>query len=348
MVARSFYAFDSEALTVDASSPSMTQGSSIINNSSTPVGTVFTYTAGFPSELVHLEDTSGSADKLEDDQEGGHIITDGGSLVANGTMIEAESFHYLQQEDLFGNPVGPVVTVTVFSQGGKTSDVWGFSTDVPLIDGAIYEKTGGSNTGTAEYETFVPCFVAGTAIATSRGIRAVESLRPGDRVLTRDNGYQPLVWTGIKRLNREWLASCPHLQPVRIAADTFGAGCPEQDLWVSPQHRVLLRNSQCEITFGAREVLCAASFLTSKNGIRQVAVPQATYVHLMFEQHQVVLSNGLWTESFQPGAQLFETGSAETRREILAIFPELADSSQTPFPSARMVLKPHETALVLQ
>ncbi len=347
MVARSFYAFDSEALTVDASSPNMTPGSSIINNSSTPTGTVFTYSSGYSSELVHLEDTSGSADTLEDDQEGGHIITDGGSLVANGSMIEAESFHYLQQEDDFGNPVGPVITVTVFSQGGKTSDVWGFSNDVPLIDGATYQKIGGSNKGTAEYESFVPCFAAGTAIATSRGHRRVESLRPGDLVLTRDNGYQPVVWTGIKRLNRTWLARCPHLQPVRIAAGSFGPGRPEQDLWVSPQHRILLRSAACDMNFGEREALAAAAFLTPRQGVRQLAVPQATYVHLMFEQHQVVLSNGLWSESFQPGARLFKEGCAVTQREILTLFPDLKETAYAPFEAARIVLKAHEAALVL-
>lgn len=347
MVARSFYAFDSEALTVDASSPKMTPGSSIINNSSTPTGTVFTYSAGYDSELVHLEDTSGSADKLEDDQAGGHIITDGGSLVANGAMIEAESFHYLQQEDDFGNPVGPVITVTVFSQGGKTSDVWGFSTDVPLIDGATYEKIGGSNKGTAEYESFVPCFAAGTGIATSKGLRPVERLRPGDLVLTRDNGYQPLVWTGIRKLDRNWLARCPHLQPVRIAAHSFGAGRPERDLWVSPQHRILLRSSACEVNFGEREAFAAAAHLPQQHGVRQVTVPQATYVHLLFEQHQVVLSDGLWSESFQPGARLFREGCADTQREILALFPDLKETAYAPFEAARMVLKPHEAALAL-
>ena len=61
----------------------------------------------------------------------------------------------------------------------------------------------------------------------------------------------------------------------------------------------------------------------------------------------MVLSNGLWSESFQPGARLFKEGCAVTQREILTLFPDLKETAYAPFEAARIVLKAHEAALVL-
>jgi hypothetical protein len=48
------------------------------------------------------------------------------------------------------------------------------------------------------YDDYVApiCFVTGTRIATPGGARPVETLAPGDLVMTRDHGAQPLLWTG--------------------------------------------------------------------------------------------------------------------------------------------------------
>jgi hypothetical protein len=60
----------------------------------------------------------------------------------------------------------------------------------------------------------------------------------------------------------------------------------------------------------------------------------------------VVLSNGLWSESFQPGLRLLRDGCADTRREILSLFPELSQPDVPPYAPARMVLKPKESQLL--
>ncbi|NNJ68922.1 MAG: type I secretion protein, partial [Boseongicola sp.] len=41
-----------------------------------------------------------------------------------------------------------------------------------------------------------PCFTPGTLIATDRGPIAVEALRTGDRLVTRDNGLRRVHWIG--------------------------------------------------------------------------------------------------------------------------------------------------------
>jgi hypothetical protein len=63
MVQRQFAAFDNEAFDVDPSSTSLTVGSPIINNSSTPVGTTFNFTGGFEYLSIILEDTSSQPDQ---------------------------------------------------------------------------------------------------------------------------------------------------------------------------------------------------------------------------------------------------------------------------------------------
>ena len=67
--------------------------------------------------------------------------------------------------------------------------------------------TGGAadNTFFTSENTMVPCFTPGTLIETADGEVDVADLRPGDLVLTRDNGYQEVHWVGAKKLSGEEL-----------------------------------------------------------------------------------------------------------------------------------------------
>ena len=62
------------------------------------------------------------------------------------------------------------------------------------------------------------CFTPGTLIATSDGPRPVETIRPGDRVQTRDGEPEEVLWTGSRRLTGARLYALPALRPVRIRA----------------------------------------------------------------------------------------------------------------------------------
>lgn len=99
----------------------------------------------------------------------------------------------------------------------------------------------------------VPCFVAGTLIRTPDGDVPVETLHPGDLVLTMDDGPQPLRWTGSRTVPARG-----GLAPICIRAGTFG---DHGKLLISPQHRILVRDSLAELLFGRSEVLVAAKIL---------------------------------------------------------------------------------------
>ena len=78
-----------------------------------------------------------------------------------------------------------------------------------------------------------------------------------------------------------------------------------------------------------------------------VEVSWVTYVHIMFEQHEVILSDGSWTESFQPGDQSLAGIGAAQRNEILELFPELGTREGIDgYISARRSLKKHEAQLL--
>ena len=195
-------------------------------------------------------------------------------------------------------------------------------------------------------EKVVTCFTPGTLIATARGPEAVERLVPGDLIMTRDHGLQPLRWVGRRDLSLADLIAGPKLQPVRIAAGALGAGLPLRDMLVSPQHRMLMTGARAEMLFGEDEVLVAALHLTALPGVEQVLTRGVTYLHLMFDNHEVIEADGAWSESFQPAARSLRDLGDEQRAEIVALFPDLAGGPVS-VPAARLTLKAHEARVLL-
>ncbi|WP_341861585.1 cadherin-like domain-containing protein [Gymnodinialimonas sp. 57CJ19] len=198
-----------------------------------------------------------------------------------------------------------------------------------------------------EIENVIPCFTPGAMIATPRGEVPVETLREGDKVITRDNGIQEIRWTGNRTLNRTELAEGNGLKPILIKAGSLGRNLPERDMLVSPQHRVLITGETPQLYFEESEVLVAAKHLVGKQGVSVMDTMRTTYIHFMFDRHEVVLSDGAWTESFQPGDQTLGAMGEATREEILALFPELAtEGGLTDYAAARRSLKAHEAKLL--
>ena len=198
-----------------------------------------------------------------------------------------------------------------------------------------------------EIENVIPCFTPGSLIATPKGEVPVETLHVGDKVITRDNGIQEIRWTGRRILTRDELNRAPHLQPVRIKAGALGYGLPERDMLVSPQHRMLIAGDRSQRYFEESEVLVAARHLVRDGAIHKIAAPQTTYIHFMFDRHEVILCNGAWTESFQPGDQTLGAMGQAARDEIVALFPELATpSGVNGYSAARRALKGDEAKLL--
>lgn len=203
----------------------------------------------------------------------------------------------------------------------------------------IESSTGESDTAFVNLN-MVPCFVAGTLIETAEGKMPVEVLESGDLILTRDQGYQPLRWIGQRDVD-----AIGKMAPIEIAENTFGE---HGVLRVSPLHRILIQNEMAELLFGEPEVLVAAKELVNDHSVRVREGGSVTYVHLLFDRHQIVISNGLESESFLPGGQITNLFEEEAVAEICALFPNLDPHTGEGYSkSARRILRKYEAELLL-
>ncbi|PFG63357.1 Ca2+-binding RTX toxin-like protein [Thioclava sp. ES.031] len=240
---------------------------------------------------------------------------------------------------------GPLRVHSTVTDYDPVSGVSTYAGTVDFLDGS------GNVTGTLEFsnmEDIIPCFTPGTLIATPRGEVPVETLREGDKVLTRDNGIQEVRWAGRAEMSRERLQHAPHLKPVLIRKGSLGNDLPERDMMVSPNHRMLVANDKTALYFEEHEVLVAAKHLVANRGVDTVETLGTSYLHFMFDRHEVLLANGSWTESFQPGDQTLGGMGNSQRQEIFEIFPDLQTAKgRDSYHAARKTLKKHEANVLL-
>jgi hypothetical protein len=132
------------------------------------------------------------------------------------------------------------------------------------------------------------CFYAGTLIRTPGGEVPVETLRPGDLVLTAEGGPAPVRWVGRQTVSTRFADPLRAL-PIRIRAGALAEGIPARDLLLSPGHALRLGG-----------VLVQAGALVNGTSIlRERAVPEVfTYWHIELAEHALVFAEGAEAESF--------------------------------------------------
>ncbi|MEQ9038475.1 MAG: Hint domain-containing protein [Silicimonas sp.] len=187
-----------------------------------------------------------------------------------------------------------------------------------------------------------PCFTPGTLIATDRGQRPIETLRRGDKVVTRDNGLRRIYWIGRRDLGHDDLRNARRLQPVLVRAGALGEGAPSRDMLVSPNHRFLCEldpipgDSVCQ----SEEVLVAARHLIDHKSIRSAQTLGVSYIHLLCDRHQIILANGTWTETFHPDDMVLRALGNAHRLELMELFPDIMTiGASTRFPPARPIVE---------
>jgi len=249
------------------------------------------------------------------------------ALVVDGTVVAFVSFD-------------GTVTATEGPADGMTSTQIGMTGNGESL---VSTDHGGSySVSTTPDQGIIPCFLAGTRVKTPNGPRRIETLRPGDLVLTRDAGPQPVAWIGSREVSEEE-ARHHDLHPIRIPAEALGN---HRDICVSPAHRVALNGPLCELWFGEAEILAPAVRLVGWRGVHVARdIPAPTYLHMMFDTHQLIVTDGLVSESFHPGARALGGLDAAVRAELLSLFPALARAC--PANTARRCLRGYETTVLL-
>ena len=75
-----------------------------------------------------------------------------------------------------------------------------------------------------------------------------------------------------------------------------------------------------------------------------MATAGVSYLHFMCDRHEIIRSEGAWTESYLPGDVSTAAMDDATRAEITALFPELAQAGA--YRAARVTLRRHEAQVL--
>jgi hypothetical protein len=301
-----------------------------------PLGSTITFD-GVVYSLTEAYDFWG-AYSMVNPATGETFVQEGQTVALTLTAADGSTISFVVPSDAF-NPDSPwqpgnILSIEVLSE--------------PFTEDAIHGVAGlGTNKLAGDDDVTIPCFTAGTLIDTADGPKAVEMLQVGDLVLTRDAGFLPVQWIGTRVVDARDMALHPEFASVIVRAGALGNGLPLRDLRVSPWHRLLLCGQRAELMFGEYEVLVPAIYLVGQPGFARDAAP-VSYVHIMFETHQIVRSEGAWSESFQPGAKTLSSMDSAQRAELLALFPQLTEiAGQSAYSSARLTLSEQDARALL-
>ena len=185
--------------------------------------------------------------------------------------------------------------------GGETVTLQGVSADQVMAPGMLNAMG-------------VPCFAAGSRLDTPAGPRPIESLAPGDLLLTPE-GVQPILWRGQRQLDADLLQTLPNLRPIRLRAGHFGL---TDDLVVSPQHAIALG----QVLVRARHLAELGQGARVARGMRAV-----TYHHILLPRHTLVRAHGLWVETFYPGPEALRALAPHDRQRLSLV---LSGAANTP------------------
>jgi hypothetical protein len=160
------------------------------------------------------------------------------------------------------------------------------------------------------------CFGAGVRITLANGaLVPVEDLEPGQMILTRDHGAQPLRWVG-----KTTLRASGQFAPVVIGPGILGN---LRELVLSPYHRIFLYQRNDKAVGGRAEILVQARRLVDGRSIQQREGGFATYHSLAFDDHQIVYAEGVPVESLLVSRATIARLPEGLARDLKERFPNL-------------------------
>jgi hypothetical protein len=185
--------------------------------------------------------------------------------------------------------------------------------------------------------------LVGAALTDVKNLDDVEVDHP-----IRDSGAQDIQWIGARRMTGARLFAMPELRPIRIRAGAFNTDQPDQELLVSPNHRMLVKGAIARDLFNTPEVLVAAKDLVNGSSVvLDTQVKQVTYIHLMLPSHQIVLANGVETESFHPASTALSTIPEKDRARLAMVNDQLESDPNSYGGYARRILSKSEAAILM-
>jgi len=286
----------------------LTNGGTITGNNGTAVDF-----GGFGSNLLVLEPSYRFSGKVVGAKSASNTLelasaASAGTVAGLGTQFTNFGpivFDAGAQWSITGNTVGLAGTITGFA-AGDTIEVTGVTANGSIYVGGVLtlDEVGGGTVPLALPGSFtttsfnvapisggteitLACFAAGTRLLTVAGEAAVETLTPGDLLVTRSGRLRPVQWIGHRRVALAHHPRPEDVCPVRVRAHSFAPDMPHRDLLVSPDHSVFVDG-----------VLIPVRHLLNGATIVQEAVAEITYFHVELPAHDVLIAEGLCCESY--------------------------------------------------
>ncbi|MDA8585319.1 Hint domain-containing protein [Rhodobacteraceae bacterium] len=163
----------------------------------------------------------------------------------------------------------------------------------------------------------------GANLRTPCGERHVEFLRPGDLVVTRDNGLQPvkLIWT--ETFLATEIAADPSLAPVLLATRAIGPMMPKKPLKVGGAHRLLIPGWRIDDEEDTENCLVAARDVDGLEVGSETGIEDLVYYNIVFETPQIFCVNGMPVESFTPTEDSVKIIPKDALEALQKAFPDL-------------------------
>ncbi len=163
-------------------------------------------------------------------------------------------------------------------------------------------------------------------LRTPCGARRVEYLRPGDLVVTRDDGLQPvrMIWTRTVTANQ--IAADPSLAPIVIRPRAIGPMMPKQTLSLGAAHRLLIPGWRLLDEEDGESCLVPARDIAGLNdsAFSDRSAEEVVYYNVVFDEHLVFCVNGLPVESFLPSKDTLKQAPKSVKEDLTKTFPDLA------------------------
>lgn len=173
--------------------------------------------------------------------------------------------------------------------------------------------------GMVAEETPAACFARGTWIATADGPKPVESLVIGDAILNAEGKEILVKWIGRQTRNPVF-AALHNEMPIRIVRGALGDGLPLRDLFVSPDHALLIQGC-----------LIHADALVNDRTITRMQDwgGDVEYFHIETEAHEIILAEGAAAETFvdNDARQRFDNAA-----EFAALYPNAQPMNELDLP----------------
>lgn len=267
--------------------------------------------------------------------DGSHGIAEGSDLGRPGTAVRP-----MAHLTLMGND-GEQIEALLLSPGtGGEEYLLPFS---PLILRTEYTllRIGAADLDLPLTDLICVSFAAGTRVTLADGRQErIEHLAPGDSILTRDHGPQPVRWTG-----KATLRARGAFAPIVVLPGVLGN---DAELIVSPHHRLFIYQRGAHRIGGVAEILVQAKHLVDGEAILRREGGFVDYYSLVFDRHEIIFAEGIAAESLMVNEATVAQLPPELAGELVHRFPGLSQNQHFGTEAGRELIDDRARAALLR